>query len=296
MRKCLLLPFRAVVLCLIGALSSFAPAALASDAAPLDYSALPNTMVERAGAELARIKLLVDQGTLPKSRLAEAQEKLADAQDDAILAGTLYGETMIQDMTPEQASAMVAAAQRRVDRQAKLVEDRRQLLDTGILSRSEFDRYQEELDSRKRVLGLAQNRMQLLEELRQMAATEQRLEQLSKLSQPALKDVMLRYDGNGLFQLSQLPKIEAAFERQFHRALPVSALGETQLHQSMGLDHHNRVDVALNPDAPEGIWLRQFLEQLRIPYLAFRAAFAGAATAPHIHIGTGSTRLRLAQR
>jgi hypothetical protein len=38
------------------------------------------------------------------------------------------------------------------------------------------------------------------------------------------------------------------------------------------------------------------LERLQTPYLAFRSAVVGAATAPHIHIGTGSTRLKLAQR
>ena len=52
-----------------------------------------------------------------------------------------------------------------------------------------------------------------------------------------------------------------------------------------------RSDIALNPDAPEGVWLRSLLERLHIPYLAFRSAVAGAATAPHIHIGTGSARL-----
>jgi hypothetical protein len=64
----------------------------------------------------------------------------------------------------------------------------------------------------------------------------------------------------------------------------------------MGLDHRNRVDVALNPETSEGLWLRQLLEKLHIPYLAFRSAVAGAATAPHIHIGTGSSRLKLASR
>ena len=96
--------------------------------------------------------------------------------------------------------------------------------------------------------------------------------------------------------MGDLTAISAQFEKRFHHALPVSALGQTLLHQSMGLDHRNRVDVALNPDQPEGLWLRALLERLHVPYLAFRSAVAGAATAPHIHIGTGSTRLKLAQR
>lgn len=104
---------------------------------------------------------------------------------------------------------------------------------------------------------------------------------------------MIRYDGNGRFNLQDLPIISSEFEKQFHHPLPISALGQTLVHQSMGLDHRNRVDVALNPDQPEGIWLRRLLERLHVPYLAFRNAVAGAATAPHIHIGSESTRLKL---
>jgi len=49
--------------------------------------------------------------------------------------------------------------------------------------------------------------------------------------------------------------------------------------------------VAVNPDSPEGIWLREYLDERAIPYYAFRTAMRGKATAPHIHIGPGSTRL-----
>jgi hypothetical protein len=124
-----------------------------------------------------------------------------------------------------------------------------------------------------------------------MAAEEKRLESLSKL-----QSGMLSYQGSGAFKMSELPAIEKSFEKQFHHPLPVSALGQTQVHQSLGLDHTNKVDVALNPDQPEGVWLRTYLERWRIPYLAFRIAITGAATGAHIHIGPGSPRLPLAQR
>ncbi len=106
---------------------------------------------------------------------------------------------------------------------------------------------------------------------------------------------MIRYDGNGHFDLNDMPAITAEYQRKFGQPLPVSAFGQTLLHRSMGLDHRNRVDVALNPDSVEGVWLRRLLERLHIPYLAFRSAVVGAATAPHIHIGPGSTRLILAK-
>jgi hypothetical protein len=255
-------------------------------------------LLERARNEVERIRVLVEQGTLPKVQLEQAQERLADAEDEAVLARTLYGEVRIADMTPQDAEAMIAAAQRRVDRQAKIVAERQKLLDSGILAKSDVAVSQDELESRRRVLNLAQNRLKLLDDLKQMAENEERLEQAAaaQANAASLKNVMIRYEGNGLFDLSELPTISTEFEKRFHHALPVSALGQTLLHRSMGLDHRNKVDVALNPDEAEGVWLRQLLERLHIPYLAFRSAVSGAATAPHIHIGTGSSRLKLALR
>ena len=104
---------------------------------------------------------------------------------------------------------------------------------------------------------------------------------------------MIRYDGNGAFSLGDLTTIEAQYRKRFKRDLPVSAMGQTLVHQALGLDHRNRVDIALSPDQPEGVWLRALLERLHVPYLAFRTAIAGAATAPHIHVGVGSTRLKV---
>ena len=197
-------------------------------------------------------------------------------------------------MTPQQTKAMLDAAQARVDRQQKVVEDRQMLFDSGALARSEFAAFQEELASRKRVLELVRNRAKLVQDLQQMASVEQQFEHAQTAAWA--KYVMIRFEGNGLFNMSDLTPISNRFEERFHHLLPISALGQTLVHQSMGLDHRNRVDVALSPDQPEGIWLRQLLERLHVPYLAFRSAVAGAATAPHIHIGTGSTRLKLAQR
>ena len=82
-----------------------------------------------------------------------------------------------------------------------------------------------------------------------------------------------------------------AYERRFPKPLPVSAMGETAVHRALGFDHRGRVDVALSPDQPEGVWLRQYLEARRIPYFAFWQAVPGKATGAHIHIGPESTRL-----
>ncbi len=273
--------------------------ARASDTKPpsAGYDALAQTLVERAQDEVAQVKLLVQQGTLPRTRLVEAENHLDDARDQLVLTKTLYGPNRLQDMTDEQARTMVEAAERRVDRQRKIVQSEQNLVDSGILAHSEFGSFEDELQSRERVLELARNRMRLLAELKQMAEAEQRLEHGPlRASEAALSGIMIRYDGVGSFNMSELPAISNEFQKKFGRPLPVSALGQTALHRSMGLDHRNRVDVSLSPDGTEGVWLRHLLERLRIPYLGFRAAVAGAATAPHIHIGPGSTRLAFALR
>jgi len=274
------------------------PVALASgaDTTPNSVAALSSTLLERAQSEVTRIEALVSDGTLSKTSLDEAKAKLADAEDQEILSETLYGEVHVQNMSDTEAQKMLAAAQRRVDRQQKVVDDRQTLVQSGVMARSELAQFQDELASRQRVLDLAKSRLQLMNELRQMAEAEQRLEHAAQANADSLKQVMIRYDGNGLFSLNDLPTISTEFQKRFHSTLPVSAMGQTLVHQSLGLDHRNRVDIALNPDSPEGVWLRQFLERLRVPYLAFRAAVVGAATAPHIHIGLESTRLRLASR
>jgi len=265
----------------------------ATDLPTVQYSTLARTRLVRAQQELDRVKELIAQGTLPQSRLTQAQEQLEDVQDEVTLAETLYSPTPIADFTPDQAHQMLEAAQRRVDRESAVVEDRRKLLNTGVIARSEFDSLSDELEARRRVLSLAQNRVKLLTELKQMAETEKQLEHAGQLS-GNLKDAMIRYNGNGLFNPADLTTISAQFQKRFGHPLPISALGQTLVHQTMGLDHRNRVDIALNPETPEGLWLRQLLEKLHIPYLGFRTAVAGAATAPHIHIGTGSSRLKLA--
>lgn len=272
-----------------GSLGFFSPLLNATDPPIVQYSTLALSQLARAQKELDRVKQLVEEGTLPKSHLAHAQLQLDDTKDEVILAETLYGSTPVADFTTKEADEMLLAAQRRVDRESAVVEDRRKLLDTGVIARSEFDSLCDELEARKRVLALAQNRIKLLADLKQMAEVEKRLEHAEINN---FKDAMIRYDGNGSFSTADLTTISTQFQRRFGKTLPISALGQTFVHQAMGLDHHGRVDVALNPETPEGLWLRKLLEKLHIPYLAFRTAVVGAATAPHIHIGPGSSRLK----
>jgi hypothetical protein len=237
---------------------------------------------------------LVGEGNLPQSSLELAEARLADVNDEAILSETLYSSTKLADVTPEAQARMLGAAERRLDRQATLVGERRKLLAMGAIARVEMGSAETELETRRHVLDLARDRVRLIEAQRQMALEEQNLEHA--LESGTSRKAMLKFEGNGHFDQSDFETISEEFEGQFHYPLPVTARGETRLHRSLGLDHRGKVDVGLNPEQPEGIWLRRRLEERQIPYIAFRAAVRGAATAPHIHLGTGSSRIGLARR
>ena len=84
--------------------------------------------------------------------------------------------------------------------------------------------------------------------------------------------------------------IKSFFVSKFGRTLPVSAFGQTRLHNRLGFDHRNSVDVALSPDSAEGRALIGKLRSLGVPFIAFRKAIPGVATGAHIHVGRPSPR------
>jgi len=243
--------------------------------------------------EVDRLRAMAETGAIPRARLDQAQAELADAQDNAILRRTLYGSPRIEDFTKEETELMLIAAQRLVDRQKERYERTRQLVEEGIVARAALTAILEDLHFREKALDLARFRAKLVEELAEQAANESVLEEDAGL-QYRLRGVIERYDGAGIFREIDFARISVAFQKQFAHPLPVSAKGETSLHRSLGFDHRGRVDIALNPDHREGIWLRNFLKKSKIPYYAFRSAVRGKATAPHIHLGPPSLRLRIA--
>ena len=249
-------------------------------------------MTELKRMEVERLRVMAETGSIPRARLEAAQAELADSEDNSILRRTLYGANRIEDFTKEQSDLMVAAAQRLVDRQKERYEHNRNLVAEGIVPRATLTAMLEDLEYRRKALDLANFRAKLVEELAEQARAEGDLDETGPVFR--LRRTIERFDGGGLFRESDFMRISTAFQRQFGKALPVSARGDTALHRSLGFDHRGRVDVALNPDQREGSWLRSYLQRSKIPYYAFRAAVRGKATAPHIHLGPPSTRYRVA--
>ena len=100
----------------------------------------------------------------------------------------------------------------------------------------------------------------------------------------------IAFGGTGGWSLARASAIDRFFTRTFHRPLPVSALGQTALHDQLGFDHRAALDVAIHPDTREGRALVAYLRSEGIPFIAFRAVETGVSTGAHIHIGEPSPR------
>ena len=250
--------------------------------------------MESARQEVERIRGLVLAGAATRAGLESAEAEFEDARDEAVLESTLFGRITVQDLSDERSRNMLEAAGRRVERQKRRVERARAMVAAGVSPRTSLDPDLAELDLRKQTLALAETRARLFAEIAEQARAEQAA--IPSPGQPAddFGRVAVRYDGDGTFVMTEFKTIADAFLDKFSHSLPVSACGETAVHKALGFDHRGRVDVALNPDQPEGKWLRGYLEDHHIPYFAFRRAIPGKATAAHIHIGTPSPRLQVA--
>ena len=235
--------------------------------------------VIQARAAVERVRGLVEAGTLPPVELQKAQDALGDAQDAAILRKDI----LQQDLTEAQADELVAAATRQFERRKRAFDNAKNLVEQGLEPRLSLDTYLRELDFARKQCDLAESRARLSQELTEQAEAE-------RLYVPPPKTEE-RFDAGGPFTEATFHKVEAAFEARFGKPLPVSAMGETAVHRALGFDHRGRVDVAIHPDQPEGVWLREYLTENHIPFFAFRHAVPGKATGAHIHLGPGSTRL-----
>ena len=274
----------------------FSAVSLFAQEPAVSLEALANKRVELAEQELSRVRELVEMGALARIKLTESEQNLGDAQDDATLARTLYGNLSAKDLTAQMVEEGLAAAARRVERQQKRLEQAQNLVQQGFIAESALSPIQEELATRQAKLDLARMEGRQLENQAALAKLEESIAQSEEAARSSQQDLvfdgMEHFEGNGEFKEARdLRPIEAAFARKFDKELPISADGETNLHRALGLDHRGRVDVAIAPNTPEGIWLRNYLKSRDIPYYAFTQAMPGKATGAHIHIGPGSTRL-----
>ena len=199
-------------------------------------------------------------------------------------------------MVADQAAANLAVAR------AQLVKDRASLVyakttyerDSGLLERGIVSR--RELEDSEQALATA--RAKLAATRQEMVVTDHSLVEALVTDRPApapsrqeATPMLVRYRGAARWSLAEATKIQSFFARRFGRPLPVSAWGQTPLHDRLGFDHHDAVDVAVTPDSPEGAALMAYLRNAGYSFMAFRGKVPGEATGAHIHIGDASRRV-----
>jgi hypothetical protein len=183
--------------------------------------------------------------------------------------------------------------ERELARQTELAQYRQDLFERDALSASELERgkralaaAQKDVDDTRRSMVEA-DRMAI--EARMAAAGS--LPELKRGGYEETAD-LIRFNGTATWSLAQdTAKLRQFFMGRFGRALPVSAFGQTPLHDRMGFDHRNALDVALHPDGPEGRALMAHLRASGIPFIAAWGAIPGSASGAHIHVGQPSARL-----
>ena len=223
-----------------------------------------------------------------KSPKTTSQPTLADrvkkAKADVIAAANNY-KASLEVLLDFQEDDVKSAA----DTVAK----RKELLGQNIISRKEVEESERALSAAQAKVADTKRQMGEADNLIAEAKAEEQLIKLgpSRLGSYQSTAGLIRYNGPGQWVLSDAGKVESFFASKFGHALPISAFGQTAVHNQLGFDHHNAIDVAVTPDSTEGQALMAFLRGAGIPFIAFRYAVPGSATGAHIHIGYPSRRL-----
>ncbi len=220
----------------------------------------------------------------PKS-LSELNKVSSKARADVITAAKDYKASLEKLLELQQAE---------VKQQAEEVEKRKSLLGLEIISKREVEQSEQ---------ALAQAQAKVEETMSQMGGADTLIaevnaaEQLAKMRPLGVggysaTSALIRYNGPSGWSLANAIQVQSFFVNRFGRSLPVSAYGQTAVHDRLGFDHRNSIDVAVHPDSAEGQAVMSYLRSAGIPFIAFRQAVAGSATGAHIHIGYPSHRIR----
>jgi hypothetical protein len=223
---------------------------------------------------------------LPASEgVGDAHEALGAARGQLLESTRAYRaslERLIVLQREAAARAELEASQRRI------------LLEQGIVSRRESEESARSAAATRD--RLEETRQRLAETDAVLAETLAAME-LARSAPPSGKEVVVSTahaigaPGKVDLTTSIVTSLDQFFRGRFARALPMSARGQTPVHDRLGLDHHHAVDVAVHPDSAEGWALIEHLRLLRVPFMAFRSMVPGSSTGAHLHIGRASRKL-----
>jgi hypothetical protein len=224
----------------------------------------------------------------PQSEQGEPADQLATSRAEFLRLTKEYKNSLEQ---------LIALYEKEVKKAEGKLGQLKELYAEGLISRRNLEEGESKVADAR--LKISEARQQMLAADARVADTlveSEAIEQMAK-APPLVPGKLvktssfIRYSGTGAWSLSDAWKVQSFFRQTFGRQLPVSAFGQSALHDRWGLDHRNAMDVGLNPDSAEGQALMAFLRNSRIPFSAFHHAILGSATGPHIHIGSPSHRV-----
>ena len=189
------------------------------------------------------------EGQAPKAAATQASRtptKLEKATSDVIAATVSYRAAL---------ERVLAIHERELARRTELAELRQDLYERGVLSKREFEEGQQAQNEARRNVEDTRRAMADADRMLGEARMVESLARLTPLARGAYEETpgLVRYNGPAAWSLTQdVARLQQFFLARFGRPLPISALGQTPLHDRMGFDHRNALDVAVHPDSPEG--------------------------------------------
>jgi hypothetical protein len=217
------------------------------------------------------------------ARRSSAGQQGADSQSELraeLVAKLEVYQARLKDLVPFYERALKTAGDK--------LATRKQLYQAGLISRVELEETERAMADASRQLDATREQVTQSDE---MIAEVRLADELDKQRDLADHDTVIRFEGSVAWSLAKRGPVEEFFSEQFGYTLPVSALGQTTLHERMGFSHFDAMDVAVHPDSAEGRRLMEYLRNAGIPFIAFRSAVPGSATGAHIHVGRPSLRL-----
>jgi len=210
--------------------------------------------------------------------------QLSQAKADLVAAARNYKDSLQKLLVFQEADVKLGT---------ETLEKRKALLSENIISKKEVEESEHALATAQAKVNDTRKQIGESDNLIAEASAERQLEKLgpSRLGAYQATAALIRYNGPTHWALSDASKVEVFFAGRFNHSLPISAFGQTGVHDHLGFDHRNAMDVALSPDSSEGKALMDYLRSQGIPFIAFHYAVPDSAGGAHVHIGLPSRRL-----
>jgi hypothetical protein len=216
--------------------------------------------------------------------LSQLNKESSKARADVISAAKDYKESLEKLLVLQQGD---------VKRASEEFEKRKSLLASQIISKREVELSEQALAQAQAKVEETKSKMGGTDSLIAEVRAEEQLAKMRPLVVGGYSATagLIRYNGPSGWSLANAVQVQSFFVNRFGRSLPVSAYGQTQVHDRLGFDHRNAIDIAVHPDSNEGQAVMAYLRNAGIPFIAFRQAISGSATGAHIHIGHPSRRI-----